>query len=224
MRARLACLVSLVAAAAPALADTADQPAVHATEPATAQVAIAVNPPLRWKDADSVGISAYAGVSSHHAIRANFATYVDTGGAGATLIGDLFFNGDGSDAITHGRITDVGVSWMYFPRKLWSGAFLEAGLLRRARNSHVEDEFDYPEVRDTETAYYAGRGLAGWSWLFGDHVFVSVSAGLSVGHEIGRETTAPRADMPMEMRRTSDVSRSQIYGEGFIRLGGAFGM
>ena len=66
--------------------------------------------------------------------------------------------------------------------------------------------------------------LVGWSWLFGDHVFVSVQAGVSSGYETGRETTAPRAYMPMEMRTTTDVGRMTWAGEGFIRIGGAFSM
>lgn len=223
MRVRLACM-SLVALAAPAYADQAEQPAVQASAEQTAQVAIAVNPPLRWKNADAVGISGYAGITDHHAIRVNFATYVDTGGAGATLIGDVFLGGDGSDASTHGRITDVGASWMYFPRKLWSGISLEAGLLRRSRDTHVEDEYASPEVVETKTATYAGRALVGYNWLIASHVFISVSAGLSAGYETGTETTAPHAYMPTVMQTTSDVGRMHVSGEGFIRLGGAFGM
>jgi hypothetical protein len=189
-------------------------------------LAIGVNPPLRWTsdEAGSIGISAYAGITNHHAIRANFARYKFAGNW-AWHLASLFTCLECVDETNEGHVTDIGVSWMYFPRQLWSGASLEAGLLRRGNDTYVVEYYPgagNPEVIDTNTSTYAARALVGWSWLVKNHVFISIAAGLSAGYESGRETTAPSSDHPMDMRVTRDVRRLDVTGETFIRLGGAF--
>lgn len=216
MRARLVC-VSLLALAAPAGADGAGD---------SRPIAIAVNPPLRWAfdEARAFGLSAYAGVTSHHAIRVNFARYQFVGNWAKKLAYALVAP-EGEGESDEGRVTDVGASWMYFPRRLWSGPSLEAGLLFRRYDTYVVDEYPAdgePEIIGTNTSTYAARALVGWSWLIKNHVFISIAAGVSAGYELGRETTAPDADDPREMRVTGDVRRIDITGETFIRLGGAF--
>jgi hypothetical protein len=52
-----------------------------------------------------------------------------------------------------------------------------------------------------------------------DRVFLAVAVGISVGHEVGTETSERRAG---EMATRTDVSRSDVSGEGLLRLGVAF--
>lgn len=183
------------------------------------KIAVGVNPWFRWAHAGAIGISAYAGITDHQAIRANFATY-EYEGPSSEILAAVAMEGEG---LYMGRIVDVGVGWMYFPRRLWSGPSLEAGLLRRARDTYSRNEYDEPQVADTKTASYCGRALVGWSWLFADHVFISIAAGLSVGYETGRETTGT-VEGPSDMDVTRDVGRSDVSGELFLRFGGALGL
>jgi hypothetical protein len=180
------------------------------------ELAVAVNAPFRW--ADTQGASIYLGFTPHQAIRANFARYQFDPNPLGEIIG-IALGGDGSEASFHGTLTDVGVGWMYFPRRLWSGLTLEAGALRRARDHSVEDQFAAVERVETRTATYAGRALIGWSWLFGGHGFISIAGGISIGRESGSETTTSTLGrMPI----THDVTRTAVGGEGFLRIGGAF--
>jgi hypothetical protein len=181
------------------------------------QIAISTNAPFMWPH--SVSGSLAIGFETHHAIRANVARY-DNGGDLGVLIGDVFFDGDGSDAITKGRNLDVGVSYMVFPRRLWDGFFVEAGALIRDKYKDVTDEFASPSIVITDTTTFAVRGHIGWSWLVGNHFFMQAAIGASTGHETGRETTGS-AFYSTQME-THDVSRSATSAEGFFRIGGAF--
>lgn len=182
------------------------------------QIAISTNAPFMWPH--SVSGSLAVGFKTHHAIRANVASY-ENGGDIGVLIGDLFFDGDGSDATAKGRNLDVGLSYMVYPRRHWDGFFVEAGALVRRKHKDVTDEFASPEIVITDTTTFAARGHIGWSWLVGNHVFIQFAIGASTGHETGRETTGSVL-YPERMMETHDVSRPATSAEGFFRIGGAF--
>jgi len=203
-------LVTLfVLAAAPAAAEPEDQP-----------LAIAVNPPLRWQHADAIGVSAYVALTPHQALRGNISRYDFVGSAAGDIIG-LLEGGDGDEASNTGRISDTGIGWMYFPRRLWSGPTIEAGLLRRARDTRTEDEFASPAIVEAQTTTYAGRALLGWSWLIGGRAFAALAVGGSYGYERGTEVSTRDIIDTMSFRR--QVGRSRVSGEAFLRLGVAFG-
>jgi hypothetical protein len=201
-----------------------EAPAVTASkERERPQLAIGVNFPAMWKY--SVGVSAAAGFATHHAIRANVARY-DNGGDIGVLIGDVFFDGDGSDSITSGRNFDFGLSYMGFANKLWDGLFIEAGVLVRSHDKKFAEDNVAPEVH-TDTMLFGLRGHIGYSWLIAQRVFVQAAVGASVGYEVGSETTTPSSldylpGMMPAMPETQDVSRSTTSAEGFLRFGGAF--
>jgi hypothetical protein len=178
--------------------------------PPTAKAAIAVNPPFRWWDGAAIGVSLYVGVTNHHAIRGNYANYEYED----NLIQILGAN----EGVKQGRITDFGVAWMYFPRGLCDGLSLEAGLLRRGRDTSSRMELD---TLHTQTTTYSARAMIGWSWLFTDHLFISVAAGVSAGHETGTETTS-FDELLHKMPTTSDVGRQTIAGEWLMRIGATF--
>lgn len=223
-------VVAAIAAAAslagvPLAAADPDAPVVppHEAPPASTttasrpQLALAVNPPFRWKDGAALAASVYVGFGQHHAIRANVARYDYTSGTNV-LIGDLFFGGDGDDASRDGRYMDVGASYTYFPRKLWSGLMLEAGVFVRDSDTVTDDEFASPEYVEVHSKTFGARGHIGWSWLVHNRVFVSVAVGIARGHEIGKEVTSKSSyDLMLE---THDISRAVMSGEGFVRIGG----
>lgn len=192
----------------------------------TLEVAAGVNPPFRWQDGNdgqALAGSLYVGWGGHHAIRANLARWDNTGASAGLLVTDILGESDGSDAIHTGQITDVGASYLYFPRKLWSGLFLEGGVLVRAKNISVEDDFNSTGKVETDSKTYAGRALAGWSLLMFDHVFVSLSLGFSIGYEHGREIFTVDPIHPMETPPIArDVGRGATSGEAFLRIGGVF--
>src|ERR1700710_341268 len=74
-------------------------------------IGIAVNEPLGWVDAAAIGASAYLQISTHHVVRANFATWNHA----------HTFASATEAKYAGGRFTDGGVSWMYFPRKAYDG-------------------------------------------------------------------------------------------------------
>src|SRR5258708_4342224 len=115
---RLAILL-ILATTTPSEAD-AEQPASG-----IGPVAIAGNTPLVWKY--SVASSGWLGWWDHHAIRANFARYR---GPVAAAIGYDLFSESGSQH-DFGHTTDLGVGWVYFPRRMLDGPSLEAGFLVR---------------------------------------------------------------------------------------------
>ncbi len=185
------------------------------------EVAITVNQPFRWLDGGSIAVSGYVGLAAHHAMRANVSRYDYT----SNLVGDLIaglHGDDGNESLYQGHLTDVGVAWIYFPRRLWSGFSFEAGLLGRHRNTSVEDDFATPAIVETRSMTIAGRAMLGWNWLIARHMFVSLAFGVSAGYETGKETTAQTLFEPMFTAH--DVGRMHVSGEGFLRLGAAFGL
>jgi hypothetical protein len=204
----------LIAGARVARADEAGSAAAMAEH--RVHVAVGVNPPQSWLDGHAIGASLYVGISERHAIRANVARYQYRG-----LLGDTIPVILGAEEVPSysGHTTDLGISLVYHPRRLWRGFTWEIGALRRARDHRIEqDDADSVAVA-TRTTEYAGRGMIGWSWLVFDHVFVAISGGLSVGHESGTETSGRRDDaMPVQTK----VSRLVHEFEGMARLGVAF--
>jgi hypothetical protein len=205
---RLIATIGVIVAALPGAAVAGDK---HV------DLAIGVNPPIIWTYERSIGISAYAGITNHQAIRANFAKYEYDGDFARAVGGILTHTSEGQYT---GDFLDASVAWMYFPRRLWSGPSFEAGLLRRARDTYYQNEYESPEVLDTMTATYGARALVGYSVLIANHVFISVATGLSAGYEHGHETFSPMLE-PW-MLETRDVGRLQIDGEFFFCIGGAF--
>jgi len=181
-------------------------------------IAIGMNLPIRWGDAASIGGSFYIGVRERLAIRANVATWKYNDDTASVVAGLL---GEDSEGSFGGRITDLGAGVVHYSNKLWDGFTLEGGLLHRSKDIHTQDEFATPEYVATDTTTYAVRGLAGWSWLIGDHVFVAVAFGASAGRELGEETTGVM-DGPGMTLTTKEVSRWDVAPEGYIRVGGAF--
>lgn len=182
-------------------------------------VALGTNLPFLWKDGDTLAASLYVGVSERGAIRANVASYKSHEPVATDAIGAILFDSDGSEASHSGRTTDVGIGWVYYPRSLWDGFLFEAGALRRARDVSVHDSNRTPERVTTTTTVYAARALIGWSWLLGRHVFVATGFGLSVGHESGAEIFETDYN---HMTTRGSVSRIDVTGEAYLRMGAAF--
>jgi hypothetical protein len=214
MRAR-SLLVSVVVCTllGPVAARAEEAGAVRAAAAPRLHAALGVNSPLSWPHGTSVGGSLYLGIGDHHAIRVNGARYQYRGGAGGQLLLEAL---GAEDLPSHsGHTSDVGLAWVYYPRRSWSGVTLELGVLRRARDHRLVESED-PNVLETRTTTYAGRAMVGWSWLIGKHVFVAVAAGISVGHESGTEDAQRYPDY---MTVRTDVSRKDIAGEGLLRIG-----
>lgn len=172
-------------------------------------IAIGVNLPIRWDK--SFGGSLYVGLSQHVAIRTNVATYDDLRLAG-------IFNG-GYDGGTDGRTIDVGAGVVYYPRRLWDGLTLEAGVLRRTADITMTGTRGGDEIIDRRTTMYGVRALVGWSWLIKNHVFLSVAGGSAFGYERGTEDWSwEHSDSTM----STSVSQTVTPLEGYIRVGGAF--
>jgi hypothetical protein len=182
-----------------------------------APMAIAVNSPLGWIGGASVAGSLYARVASHQALRFNVASYeYDT--FGGNVVGALTEDEGSYD----GRILDISAGWMYFPRRIWDGPTLEAGVLHRSGATKVRDEFAEYEIVERDTQLFAARALAGWSWHIADRVMVSFAAGASMGYESGYETDTKMSygsTVPMK----HDVGQWKPGFEGYLRFGFTFG-
>ena len=109
---------------------------------------------------------------------------------------------------------------MYFPRRVWDGPTLEAGLLRRSGATSVTDEYAENAVEKRDTQYLAARALVGWSWLVADRAMIAFAVGAAGGYELGTVTTQK---MSTSAPMTHAVSEWKTSAEGYIRLGFAFG-
>lgn len=216
--------VSLLPLSLGAAEPTETAPSITATHEKKLAVGIAVNPPLRWGDADSVGVSGYIGFNEHHALRMNYATWRNQGDWAGTLIGDVFFDGDGSDAQFSGRTTDIGVGYQYFPRGILDGLSLEAGVLHRAVDTRVVDEFASIEDKATNAGGFAARGLVGWSWLWQKRLSLGFAVGASYGRYSGTQTTSTDVLMSPASYHTESFVRYEAHAEAYLRLGFVFGL
>jgi hypothetical protein len=149
-------------------------------------------------------------------VRANVAWYDNS----ASLADELGSALGGDGTTNTGRIGDYGIGWIWYPRRRWEGFTLEAGALRRDRAARRQ--YDEDLVVKTRSTTYAGRAMIGWSWLLTRHTYVAVAVGLSAGREAGTERTVP-VGYSSQMPTTTEVERLQVDGEGYLRLGFAFG-
>jgi hypothetical protein len=174
--------------------------------------AIGVSSPLGWL-AGWFGMSAYGRLGNHFAVRVNVATYADLPGGSLGTFLSSFEGGTGYE----GKLVDVGIAGVWYPRRAWDGFLIEVGGLRRARNSTVWPELEGKTT--TRSTTYAVRALVGWSWPMTPHTFVAFAAGLSQGRESGRATLLDDYDShPM----TTPVDRTVVAGETYLRFGVVF--
>jgi hypothetical protein len=167
-------------------------------------ITIATNIPFLWPHAYSIAGSVSVNLSARHAIRANVASWQY----------DNFFGLRSGN----GRTTDVALSWVFYPRRLWDGFLVEVGAFHRSSDVTWKDDED-PNGSPTErrTSMYAGRAMIGWSWRINPYLFVATAVGLSNGWEVGRETER-RADG--STARTTPIARDAGSLEGYLRFGG----
>jgi hypothetical protein len=176
---------------------------------ATTRLAIAVNSPFGWlAESMSFGASVYLGFAKNHVIRANVAIYP---------YGDLFAFESSFDGLT----TDLGASYMYFPRRAFDGFVVEAGFVHR--NEDGVEHGPFSDDTTEKTQLYGGRAMIGWSWMLGHHFFTSVQAGASVGYERGTESACSsfcmdEGDKP-HVKRIADRT---VSPEAMIRIGASF--
>ncbi len=180
-------------------------------------IAVGINFPTGWIDANSIAGSLSIGVSDHDAIRVNAATYRYAHSIGNII--SLAAGGDGDESSRSGRISDLGLGFVHYSRGLWEGLSLEVGAFRRANDIRINDANASPATVATTSTIYAGRALVGWSWLIKQHVFIALAVGVSVGLERGTEKTEDDNGGHM---MTADLDRSAIAPEGYLRFGGAF--
>jgi hypothetical protein len=169
--------------------------------------AIGVNTPIGWfqDDRRSLGASLYVGIGDHHAIRGNIARYEHQ------PLGAYHPESEGTYI---GELNDVGIGWVFYPRQLWQGLTLEAGLLRRDRD--IEEGDSFGGYAATKTRTYAGRAMIGWS-AHHKYMFIAAAVGLSAGRERGTEIVFEEVQMDDSLRR--GVNRMQVDGEVYLRIG-----
>jgi hypothetical protein len=172
---------------------------------------------------DAFAVSAWFGRDAHHAIRANVARY--RGPLWLRVLAPVFSDGeqDSDVAPDFGDITDLGLGWVYYPRRLLDGASVETGVLCRfdRRRSYIDDQDVAAEEHHTNV--YSGRFLVGWTWRLSDWWFVATAAGGALGYERGREKTYAGVDSHGDVSRSGPVSRVAVSFESYVRLGMVFG-
>ena len=159
-------------------------PALAHADEREERFAFAVNEPFFWP-AKVIGVSLYAAIDRHHAIRANVANYP---GLGTQAIAVVAAPSGGSPG-DRGGYFDIGVGWQWYPRELWSGPTLELGAVWRSDKTRYHDAADTMPIFevDRDARVVAMRGLIGWSWLFHDRVFIMGAVGGAVGYALGTE-------------------------------------
>jgi hypothetical protein len=174
-------------------------------------------------DSDAIAASAWVGWDGHHAIRANVARY--RGPAWLRVLAPVFGDGEADSVVApdFGQTTDLGLGWVYYPRRVLDGASIEAGVLGRfdRRRSYVDDRNVAAEEHHTNG--YGGRVLAGWTWRLSDWWFVATAVGGALGYEHGRDKTYVGADAHGDVSKTVRGSRLAPSFESYVRIGLAFG-
>ena len=218
---RFALIFAYLAFPAAAFAEhVGEAPVVEkSAQPADAPMAIAVNAPTGWIDGNAFGVSGYARLTDHQALRLNFATHAYGPNPTVEVITGVLFDAE-FEGVYEGRINDLGAGWQYYPRRTFDGPMLELGVLHRWGDVTQTDDFSDNEVTARDTQLQAGRALAGWSWLISNSATISFAVGASYGYEHGTETTQQMRDsLPM----TCDVGEWKTTAEGYIRFGVTFG-
>jgi hypothetical protein len=190
---------------------------VAAAEPIS--IAAAVNSPFRWDHGEAVAGSVQVGFGGHHAIRATLSSFPYADNIGWAIV-SLPLNPDAESSLKRGRVNDVGAGYQWFPRKLWDGPVLEAGLLRRTIDGTEDYRFTSPEHIETHAVGYAGRGLVGWSVAVSNHLYFATAAGLAIGRYTGTETTLPYLGDDMSEPMTGTFTRWDTTPEFYLRIGG----
>jgi len=188
-------------------------------------IAVAVNVPVAWHW--SIGASAWVGLDAHHALRANFARY--RGPLWQIIPNMLEADGEddelGSIPPDFGATTDLGLGWVYYPRRVLDGPSLEVGAMLRL--NRLRDRIDDKNLADEEqhTNLYSARVLAGWTWRLSDWWFIATSLGASAGYERGRQKSfvGYSYDPFMTITRQEHVSRADVSVEAYLRVGMVFG-
>ena len=184
-------------------------PAIALAEPSTddgVSFAVATNPPLRWLDRSGAAASAYIGFGRHHAIRLNAATFPYW----------AFMNLYEEDAHHTGRMSDVGIGYQIYPRRLWRGFVAELGVVVRAKQRHVVSDRE----RDFVSTNIGGRALIGWSWMISTRGFFAASIGLSITR--ARGTVVNQLDQPPALT-SEPFERTEPEPECYVRFGLTFG-
>lgn len=198
--------IFVASVASPAVADPPATPPAP-EERSLGSFAIGVNSPFGWfqRDTRSIGASLFLGVTPHFAARASFARYENPESLWRAIA-------SGENFGPRGTFIDAGLACTWFPRRLWEGPTLELGALWRGRDTTLRPG-QSDEIK-TDSNMYGPRAMVGWSWLVTRHIFVAVAVGGSLGYETGRATTGGM---------TKSVSRGQADGEGYFRIGFAYG-
>lgn len=163
-------------------------------------VALAVNLPLQWGHA--VGGSVRVGINDHHAVLGDFSRYEPE------YVFSLF-RGDGAN---YGRNVDSSISWGYFPRKVFSGASFEVGVLYRDRVNQNDGQ-SAADNYDIHSRIVAAQGLIGWSWRVGNNFYVTAAVGASYGYD---RSTVQDFNHTYE---TTSLPRFDASPEGYLRFG-----
>jgi hypothetical protein len=171
---------------------------------------------------DAFAVSAWVGRDAHNALRANVARY--RGPLWLRVLAPVFSDGEEDvDVVPEfGSTTDLGLGWVYYPRRLLDGASVEAGVLCRfdRRRNDIDEN---AAAEEHHTNAYSGRFLVGWTWRLSDAWFLATAAGGALGYERGREKTFAGADSHGDVSRSGPVSRVSVSLESYVRLGMAFG-
>jgi hypothetical protein len=171
---------------------------------------------------DAFAVSAWVGRDAHNAIRANVARY--RGPLWLRVLAPIFSDGeDGDVAPDFGSTTDLGLGWVYYPRRLLDGVSVEAGVLCRfdRQRNYVDDQNASAEEHHTNA--YSGRFLVGWTWRLSEAWFLATAAGGALGYDRGREKAFAGVDDHGDVSRSRPVSRVSVSLESYVRLGMAFG-
>ncbi|MBP9087980.1 MAG: hypothetical protein KBG15_17800 [Kofleriaceae bacterium] len=169
-------------------------------------VALTVNLPLMW--GLSIGVSAIVAVAKQHAVRFNGARY-------DKFFLTWFMSDDGPPT---GRNYDGSVSWIYYPRRVFTGATVEVGALYRDRTEAYYYDMGRDENYDIASRILASQAFVGWNWRVGGTFYVAAAVGASVGLENGTHTFRDINGKYV----TEDVAEIHTGAEGYLRFGAVF--
>jgi hypothetical protein len=180
-------------------------------------VAIAINEPFGWTQG-TLAASAYVALTAHQVLRANVEYDHHMSSADVFALGllDAAAGGDAEYPRSGiGGTHDYGLAWMWFPRHVYSGVSIEAGVLLRLRD-YSDNTDQVTDALDTTTI--AMRVMLGYSWRFGPRFFASAAVGLSIGRQYGTETMTS-TDPNEPSSHASRVPTRDTMPEAFVRIG-----